>query len=94
MKDESESICGQRDCASAFASGHRRSLAFERSPICVVIGGIRSPWNLPVGVVQEVITVTRKLRTLCSVLLGCPFKCHHGRWARSVVAGVLPISRD
>ena len=30
MKDESESICGQRGCASA---------AFERSPICVVSDG-------------------------------------------------------
>ena len=45
--------------ASAFASRHRRSLAFERSQICVVIDGIRSPWNLLVSVVQEMITVTK-----------------------------------
>ena len=40
-----------------FQSGHRRSLAFERSPICVVTDGIRSPCILPIDVVQEVITV-------------------------------------
>ena len=43
IKGVSESICGQRNFVPAFAYGHWRSLAFERSPICVVTDGIRSP---------------------------------------------------
>ena len=59
-----------------------------------VADGIRSTWNLPVGLVaegsQQVIPVTRKLKTLYSMLLvGFPFRCHRGRWQRCVVAGVL-----
>ena len=61
---------------------------------CDVTDGVRSPWNLPVDVVskssQEVITVARKLRTLCSMLLGGSSILVPSRTlARSVVAGVL-----